>query len=82
MKEKKSLVKASMKLPDKKAFNSNKSIPDISESVEKIHTKDMVRLSLDVPPELYKDLKSHHFKKGYRTTRAYLLALIERDLNL
>lgn len=82
MKEKKSLVKASMKLPDKKILTGNRSLPDINESVEKIHSKDMVRLSLDVPPELYKDLKSHHFKKGYRTTRAYLLALIERDLNL
>jgi hypothetical protein len=82
MKEKKSLVKASMKLPDKKVLNSSKPLSDINGSIEKIHSKDMVRLSLDVPPELYKDLKSHHFKKGYRTTRAYLLALIERDLNL
>lgn len=80
MEKKKSLVKASMKMPDKKVL-STKNLSDITESVERIHSKENVRLSLDVPPDMYKDLKSHHFKKGFRTTRAYLLSLIEKDLN-
>jgi hypothetical protein len=80
MEKKQSLVKSSMKLPDKKVLRGSKSSLDITESVERIHSKETVRLSLDVSPELYKDLKSHHFKKGFRTTRAYLLSLIEKDL--
>lgn len=80
MKEKQFGVKSSMQLPKKQAIKQSV-VADVSPSVERLHSKEVVRLSLDVPTDLYEELKSHHFKKGYRTTRAYLLALIERDLS-
>ena len=55
----------------------------IDNTVKKIHsvTTKLTRLSLDVSPEVYDKIKRKQLDKGFKTTREYLLELIENDLN-
>jgi predicted DNA binding CopG/RHH family protein len=55
----------------------------IDNTVKKIHsvTTKLTRLSLDVSSEVYDKIKRKQLDKGFKTTREYLLELIENDLN-
>lgn len=75
-------VKSSMKFPQKQVLSSPLVAEEMSQQVESLHQKETVRLSLDVSYQMYIDLKAHHFKKGYRTTRAYLVDLLAKDLGI
>ncbi|MFY7829141.1 MAG: hypothetical protein ACOVQ4_18575 [Flectobacillus sp.] len=50
--------------------------------VQKIHSTQgkQTRLSVDVPEELYQPIKIRQLTKGYKTTREYILDLINKDL--
>ena len=53
-------------------------------AVQNLHSTKgkVVRISLDVPEELYPELKIRQIKRGFKTTREYLLDLINKDINL
>jgi hypothetical protein len=50
--------------------------------VQKIHSTQgkQTRLSIDLPEEMYTPLKVRQLTKGFKTTRDYILDLIEKDL--
>lgn len=50
--------------------------------VQKIHSTQgkLTRLSIDLPEEMYTPLKVRQLTKGFKTTRDYILDLINSDL--
>lgn len=52
----------------------------VDKTVQQIHSIKMTRLSLDVSPELYDAIKRKQLDKKFKTTRDYILSLIEKDL--
>ena len=84
-KENKFGLKGAINMPAKKELKTPEPIEvDRTEkAVQSIHsTKGKVtRLSLDVPDELYKELKIRQINKGFKTTREYLLDLIHKDMD-
>jgi hypothetical protein len=80
MKEKKG-VKQTMGFPAKKQLSFAEPM-EVEKAVQRIHSNSgkVTRLSLDVSAELYPALKMRQIQKGFKTTRAYLLALVEADL--
>lgn len=62
--------------------NSEVDIKTTDRVVQKIHSTQgkLTRLSIDLPEEMYKPLKVRQLTKGFRTTRDYVLDLIENDL--
>lgn len=54
----------------------------IDNTVKKIHSSNtkLTRLSLDVSAEVYDKIKRKQLDTGIKTTREYLLKLIENDL--
>lgn len=54
----------------------------VEKTVQQIHstTTKMIRLSLDVTPDMYDKIKRKQLDKKKKTTREYLLDLIETDI--
>ncbi|MCU0469361.1 MAG: hypothetical protein MUF58_12240 [Arcicella sp.] len=54
----------------------------VEKTVQQIHNSSskMVRLSFDVTPEMYDKIKRKQLDKGLKTTRQYLLDLVETDI--
>lgn len=50
--------------------------------VQKVHssTSKLIRLSLDVTPEMYDAIKRKQIDKKYKTTRDYIISLITTDV--
>jgi len=84
-KENKFGLKKAINMPAKKELKTPEPIEvDRTEkAVQSIHsTKGKVtRISLDVPNELYPELKMRQIKRGFKTTRDYLLDLVNKDIN-
>lgn len=80
MKSKQLGLKSTMQLPEKKPLVSVVPLQDLEQKVSNLHQKELVRLSLDVHQTMYKQVKMRQLTLGYKTTREYLLSLIEQDL--
>ncbi len=77
-------LKGSINLPKKMELVSKEiDEKDTDKIVNKIHNSSgkAVRLSIDCPEELYKSIKISQINKGFKTTKDYILSLIERDLS-
>ena len=69
----------------KKEGELKKSEIDIKEAekaVQHLHSTQgkVTRLSIDVPETWFVPIKNKQYKKGFKTTRDYVLSLIEKDL--
>lgn len=83
-KETKFGLKTAIKMPPKKEIKVEVvEVEKTDKAVQAIHSGKgkVVRLSLDVEEEMYKELKIHQIRKGFKTTREYLLHLIANDIN-
>lgn len=80
MKASKLGLKKTMQLPEKKALKPPVPLSDLEQKVSNLHGNSLTRLSLDVSQEVYKQIKIRQIDLGYKTTRDYLLSLIESDL--
>ncbi len=82
-KENKFGLKSAIKMPPKKEIRTEPvEVEKTEKAVQAIHSGKgkVVRLSLDVDEELYKQLKIHQIRRGFKTTREYLLHLINDDI--
>ena len=71
-------------LPPKRDFKESEvDIKATDKVVQKIHSTQgkLVRLSIDLPEEMYQPLKIRQLQKGFMTTREYILSLIQDDFN-
>lgn len=70
-------------LPKKVALKESEvDVKTTDKVVQKIHSTQgkLTRLSIDLPEEMYTPLKVRQLTKGFKTTRDYILDLIEKDL--
>jgi hypothetical protein len=70
-------------LPKKVALKESEvDVKTTDKVVQKIHSTQgkLTRLSIDLPEELYTPLKVRQLTKGFKTTRDYILDLINNDL--
>lgn len=68
--------------PKEKVKSSTIDVDTINETAKSIHKSNtkMVRLSLDVSPEMYDKIKRKQLDKGIKTTREYLVQLVTQDI--